>query len=226
MNARSLHFVAVGLVSLGAAHATQAQSSNVAAGHKYAWGENIGFINFRDAGSPSASQGVRIYNSFFGGYAWGENVGWINFGDGSPANGVSYANPTVGPIVGVPDFGVNRNPTTGNLTGFAWGENIGWINFGGGALATPAQPARVDNAAHRLRGFAWGENVGWINLDNANIYVGTCPADFNGNGTLEVQDIFDFLNAWFAGNPTSDFNGGGLAVQDIFDFLNAWFAGC
>ncbi len=54
----------------------------------------------------------------------------------------------------------------------------------------------------------------------------TCPADFNHSGSLEVQDIFDFLNAWFAGSPAADFNGGGLAVQDIFDYLNAWFAGC
>jgi hypothetical protein len=63
-----------------------------------------------------------------------------------------------------------------------------------------------------------------------------CPADFNNSGSLQVQDIFDFLNAWFAGctgqpgapcnGQNADFNGGGLAVQDIFDFLNAWFAGC
>ncbi|HMN40444.1 MAG TPA: GC-type dockerin domain-anchored protein [Phycisphaerales bacterium] len=52
------------------------------------------------------------------------------------------------------------------------------------------------------------------------------PADFNASGGLEVQDIFDFLNAWFAGDPAADFNGGGLGVSDIFDFLNAWFAGC
>ncbi len=211
---------------LGLAVPAMAQSSNITPGHKYAWGENIGYVNFRDSGSPSASQGVRMQATFFRGFAWGENVGYINFGDGSPANGVSYANPTTGPVVGVPDFGVNRNPATGHLTGYAWGENIGWINFGGGALATPAQPARVDNAAHRLRGYAWGENVGWINLDDAALYVGTCPADYNGNGTLEVQDIFDFLNGWFAGAPAADFNGGGLSVQDIFDFLNAWFAGC
>ncbi|HVU63802.1 MAG TPA: PQQ-dependent sugar dehydrogenase, partial [Phycisphaerales bacterium] len=64
-------------------------------------------------------------------------------------------------------------------------------------------------------------------------YVGSsgpcpaCPADFNASGGLDVQDIFDFLNAWFAGDPRADFNGlGGTSVQDIFDFLNAWFAGC
>jgi hypothetical protein len=53
-----------------------------------------------------------------------------------------------------------------------------------------------------------------------------CVADFNQSGGLEVQDIFDYLNAWFAGDSLADFNGGGLAVQDIFDYLNAWFAGC
>ncbi len=55
--------------------------------------------------------------------------------------------------------------------------------------------------------------------------AGSSP-DFNHTGVLEVQDIFDFLNAWFAGSGAADFNGGGLAVQDIFDFLTAWFAGC
>jgi hypothetical protein len=54
-----------------------------------------------------------------------------------------------------------------------------------------------------------------------------CPPDFNANGTLEVQDIFDFLNAWFAGYADADFDGAnGLQVADIFAFLNAWFAGC
>lgn len=50
-------------------------------------------------------------------------------------------------------------------------------------------------------------------------------ADFNGDGTISVQDIFDFLAAWFAGSPAADINGNGLSVQDIFDFLNDWFAG-
>ena len=54
-----------------------------------------------------------------------------------------------------------------------------------------------------------------------------CPADFNTSGTLNVQDIFDFLAGWFAASPAADFNHvSGLTVQDIFDFLAAWFTGC
>ena len=54
-----------------------------------------------------------------------------------------------------------------------------------------------------------------------------CRADFNHSGAVSVQDIFDYLAAWFAGVPVADFNGvGGITVQDIFDFLGAWFAGC
>jgi hypothetical protein len=56
-----------------------------------------------------------------------------------------------------------------------------------------------------------------------------CYANYNHNATLEVQDIFDFLNDWFAGKkiaiPGGDGVSGTLAVQNIFDFLNAWFAG-
>ena len=59
--------------------------------------------------------------------------------------------------------------------------------------------------------------------------VGTqlCAADFNTVGGVSVQDIFDFLAAWFAGDTRADFNTiGGVSVQDIFDFLGAWFQGC
>ncbi len=56
--------------------------------------------------------------------------------------------------------------------------------------------------------------------------LGTCIADFNCSNTVSVQDIFDYLAAWFAGTPSADINGGGIGVQDIFDFLAAWFVGC
>jgi len=52
-------------------------------------------------------------------------------------------------------------------------------------------------------------------------------ADFDTSGAVTVQDIFDFLNAWFVGSINADINySGAVTVQDIFDFLNAWFAGC
>ncbi len=56
-----------------------------------------------------------------------------------------------------------------------------------------------------------------------------CYADYNKVNGLSVQDIFDFLNDWFAGSKFAVVGGDGvtgtLAVQNIFDFLNAWFAG-
>jgi predicted outer membrane repeat protein len=54
-----------------------------------------------------------------------------------------------------------------------------------------------------------------------------CRADFNASGVVSVQDIFDFLTAYFSFDPLADFNGeGGISVQDIFDFLAAYFTGC
>ncbi len=55
----------------------------------------------------------------------------------------------------------------------------------------------------------------------------TCAADYNHDGSINVQDIFDFLAGWFANQNAADFNGNHVIdVQDIFDFLAAWFAGC
>lgn len=51
--------------------------------------------------------------------------------------------------------------------------------------------------------------------------------DFNDSGIISVQDVFDFLVAWFAGTPDANINSvGGVTVQDVFDFLFAWFNGC
>jgi hypothetical protein len=59
------------------------------------------------------------------------------------------------------------------------------------------------------------------------VLPGPCPVDFNDDGSVTVQDIFDFLAAYFAGNANANFNGdAGVSVQDIFDYLAAYFAGC
>jgi hypothetical protein len=47
--------------------------------------------------------------------------------------------------------------------------------------------------------------------------------DFNGDLSVGIQDLFDFLAGYFTG--AADFNADGLtSVQDIFDYLAAWFA--
>ncbi|MCC6322575.1 MAG: hypothetical protein IT438_14195 [Phycisphaerales bacterium] len=52
-------------------------------------------------------------------------------------------------------------------------------------------------------------------------------SDFNRNGSTTVQDVFDFLSAYFTSDPRADFNAsGGITVQDVFDFLTAYFTPC
>jgi hypothetical protein len=101
------------LAALIGALAARVQAENIDPnnqGDRYAWGENVGWINFK----PSQGPGVTVTSVAVIGFAWAENVGWINL---SPIDG-----------------GV-KNDGFGQLSGFAWGENVGWINFapeGGG----------------------------------------------------------------------------------------------
>ncbi len=53
----------------------------------------------------------------------------------------------------------------------------------------------------------------------------SCPCDFNNTGTVTVQDVFDYLGAYFTASPLADFNlSGTVTIQDIFDFLGCYFA--
>lgn len=205
--------------SLAALTSTTLAQSTVSNTNKFAWGENIGWVNFRDANG--GTQGIRDNRSYLTGFAWGENVGWINFGS-TPANGNTFSNTSN------TDFGVNVN-ASGVLSGFAWGENIGWINFGPFASVPNA---RIDDAAGRLRGFAWGENVGWINLDlaSAQQFVSfNCYADCDGSGALSPADFTCFLARYRLGDATANCdrsNPSVLSPADFTCFLARYRAGC
>lgn len=71
------------------------------------------------------------------------------------------------------------------------------------------------------------ENPGLDRDYNGILDACECRADVNGDGYLDVSDIFTFLSLWFGGDPLADFNSSGmLEVQDILAFLQAWFSGC
>jgi hypothetical protein len=72
---------------------------------------------------------------------------------------------------------------------------------------------------------ALSDGCGSLTTTPATITI--CAADFDCDGTVAVADVFAFINAWFAGDPSADIDGvNGLQVADIFAFLNTWFGGC
>jgi hypothetical protein len=171
--------------------------------NKHAWGENVGWTNWRGEATPG--QGVLVGPFVMSGFIWAENIGWINTGDGTPG-GVCAGLPCYANINGT-DFGVNIS-ADGTLHGMAWAENVGWINFDGGAMANPAQPARIlcadgpDQPFARLTGFVWGENIGWVNLSSleGTKFVALTAAatpllcDLNEDGDDNGLDIHLFVD--------------------------------
>ena len=71
--------VAIGALALAAP--ALALPSNVDSTNKYSWSENCGWMNWRDAGSPTPpnpSQGAFIGPTFLAGFIWGENTDGTN----------------------------------------------------------------------------------------------------------------------------------------------------
>ncbi|HMN41287.1 MAG TPA: GC-type dockerin domain-anchored protein [Phycisphaerales bacterium] len=111
-------------------------------------------------------------------------------------------------------------------------QQIGaWAQYGARQLNTGGSgPGSLGTAVGLSHDGDWaivGASSDFANAGSAYIWSRSCRADFNCQSGLNTQDIFDFLNAWLAGNPAADFNRiNGLTTQDIFDYLNAWLAGC
>jgi len=78
----------------------------------------------------------------------------------------------------------------------------------------------------RMAQFGGGQHVGQIviTLDGVG-----CPPDFNGDGTLDPDDLADYISAFFSQPPGagSDFNGdGNTDPDDLADYISAYFTGC
>lgn len=54
-----------------------------------------------------------------------------------------------------------------------------------------------------------------------------CACDFNGDRLLNSVDFFEYVTAFFQGDPAADFDRvGGVNSQDFFDFLRCFFTEC
>ena len=116
-------------------------------GSKYAWSENLGWINARPGGP--GGPGVQVSDSGLTGWAWSENAGWISLSctNRSCAGG---------------SYGVT-NDGCGTLSGYAWSEDAGWINF-----APTGAGVVIDPKTGIFSGRAWSENAGWITFSSAS----------------------------------------------------------
>lgn len=64
-------------------------------------------------------------------------------------------------------------------------------------------------------------------LEGARTATPICLGDFDGSGDVTLQDLFDFLSAFFAGQGRADINNSGdVTLQDVFDYLTHFFGGC
>ena len=103
-------------------------SISLAATTGYAWGENVGWIDF-----GTSAGAITVTDSALSGYAYGENIGWIVL-DGITNSSGTLGGYAWGENIGWIDFsppagGVTINTSTGVFSGYAYGENIGWVNF-------------------------------------------------------------------------------------------------
>src|SRR5690349_12388726 len=166
------------LISFGLAAESQA-ASTINAANKYAYGANVGWMDFRGDTNNGAVMGEYVCS----GNIYAANVGWINLGSGTPVNHIQYQNNAAN------DYGVNHDGL-GNLRGYAYGANIGWINF-----ENTGAP-KVDLNSGRLTGSVWSANCGWISLSNAVAYVQTdviAPGtDSNGDGIPDAWELQNF----------------------------------
>jgi hypothetical protein len=147
---RLVALVASILLACGAAFAENIDPAND--GSKYAWAENLGWINLRPQGA--GGPGVQVSDSGLTGWAWSENAGWISLSCQNTSS------------CGTNAYGVTNNGS-GTLGGYAWSENKGWINF-----APTGAGVVINGCTGVFSGRAWSENAGWITFSStgANPY--------------------------------------------------------
>lgn len=195
------------------AEASETQGT-IDSAQKYAWGENVGWINFGCDGCD-----VEITDTLLTGYAWSAQYGWLNL---SPTNG-----------------GV-ENDGEGTLSGHAWASNLGWIDFAGVTINSSGEflgYATVDSDASQIS-FNCANNLSCAGADfkvvtdwrPASSRVSASPATTSGSSAFNsaAQNILPGLYAplFPAISPVALVPTPGLAanaLQAIADLVASFF---
>ena len=86
---RLLSALLLGLILTLLAVGVALAAGNIDATNKWAWGANVGWVNF----APD-NGGVTVYGDHLEGYAWAENVGWIKLGVCTGGSSCTHLNTT------------------------------------------------------------------------------------------------------------------------------------
>ena len=90
----------------------------------------------------------------------------------------------------------------------------------------------VTDTSGKLAYKLWKRSARASRRDGRRRHAFRLPADFDQNGTIEVADLFGFLDrgsrafGMSGGTFPADADGdGSVSVSDLFQYLDAWFAG-
>ncbi|MBY0261155.1 MAG: hypothetical protein K2Q20_02360 [Phycisphaerales bacterium] len=62
--------------------------------------------------------------------------------------------------------------------------------------------------------------------DSVTFTVRNCPADINRSGSVTIEEVYAFLNAWLAGRDPRTNQPRVMTVDDVLAYINEWYAGC
>jgi hypothetical protein len=177
-------------------------------GSQYAYGENIGWLNFEPSDGPS----VTVSDANLTGYVWAENIGWINLdpNDTDPNTGLS-------------------NDGTGLLSGLAWGENVGWINFNPKVLGDTNHYGVTIDHEGSFAGWAWGENIGWIHFASSTPVAYRVQTSWITSCVVDFDDLGRFCDLWLQTGTglKADFDGSNdVDFEDYCTVAEMWLKLC
>jgi len=162
-------------------------------GSRWAWGENLGWID----GLPNGSTGPGVTSSWedLTGWMWIENAGWISTACENTSS------------CGDVDYGVDVETLIANpgveLRGWMWSENLGWISTAcenTGSCGDVDYGVEIALGTGELTGRAWSANGGFIAMSCEE--TGSCSDVDYGQTIGPCPSILAFVtNPAIEGSP-------------------------